>query len=232
MSNWKSVFCYHPGNQIFLDMRKGVFLLGSQNRSKSQNTSPMWQADIQILSPQIQRFRLTYKSRQLSNRQFIDQVKGTTDFVLFFNQLLREVPFKAFFWEVKAITAAQLDEPFEFVMVESSMLSGISANASAFQRHFFTEEPVVSFPNLGGDAHLIVPTPMADDLCYAHLASFVRNAQKEQIIAFWQCVGMEWEKQLGDQPKWLSTAGLGVAWLHVRIDSRPKYYRYSPYKSL
>ncbi|MGI9175867.1 MAG: DUF6940 family protein [Rhodothermales bacterium] len=23
---------------------------------------------------------------------------------------------------------------------------------------------------------------------------------------------------------WLSTAGGGVSWLHVRLDSRPKYY--------
>ncbi|MBX3248007.1 MAG: hypothetical protein KF901_12575 [Myxococcales bacterium] len=29
---------------------------------------------------------------------------------------------------------------------------------------------------------------------------------------------------------WLSTAGLGVDWLHVRLDARPKYYRHAPYK--
>ena len=32
-------------------------------------------------------------------------------------------------------------------------------------------------------------------------------------------------------PVWLSTAGHGVAWLHVRLDSQPKYYRYRPYVS-
>jgi hypothetical protein len=30
-------------------------------------------------------------------------------------------------------------------------------------------------------------------------------------------------------PVWLSTAGAGVAWLHVRLDDRPKYYSHRPY---
>jgi hypothetical protein len=29
---------------------------------------------------------------------------------------------------------------------------------------------------------------------------------------------------------WISTIELGVSWLHVRIDSTPKYYHYTPYK--
>ena len=37
---------------------------------------------------------------------------------------------------------------------------------------------------------------------------------------------------IGDEVKWLSTAGMGVYWLHVRVDSRPKYYRYQGYKTL
>jgi len=39
------------------------------------------------------------------------------------------------------------------------------------------------------------------------------------------------QKQISDRPTWLSTAGLGVYWLHLRLDSRPKYYRYQPYKA-
>ena len=29
---------------------------------------------------------------------------------------------------------------------------------------------------------------------------------------------------------WLSTSGLGVAWLHLRLDHEPKYYQYAPYR--
>lgn len=31
---------------------------------------------------------------------------------------------------------------------------------------------------------------------------------------------------------WFSTSGLGVAWLHFRIDPFPKYYTYRPYKTM
>lgn len=33
-----------------------------------------------------------------------------------------------------------------------------------------------------------------------------------------------------DVPIWLSTSGLGVYWLHVRLDTRPKYYNHDEYK--
>ena len=29
---------------------------------------------------------------------------------------------------------------------------------------------------------------------------------------------------------WLSTHGLGIPWLHIRIDTIPKYYSYKNYK--
>ena len=32
-----------------------------------------------------------------------------------------------------------------------------------------------------------------------------------------------------ESPVWVSTAGMGVSWLHVRFDSRPKYYRWGEY---
>jgi hypothetical protein len=38
------------------------------------------------------------------------------------------------------------------------------------------------------------------------------------------------EKRLSASPVWLSTSGLGVYWLHVRLDTHPKYYQYQPYK--
>jgi hypothetical protein len=41
---------------------------------------------------------------------------------------------------------------------------------------------------------------------------------------------LESDKQ-GDTPFWLSTSGLGVYWMHVRIDVAPKYYTYAPFRS-
>ena len=36
--------------------------------------------------------------------------------------------------------------------------------------------------------------------------------------------------RLSDRPLWLSTSGAGVAWLHVRLDDRPKYIQHAPYR--
>ncbi|WP_391540805.1 DUF6940 family protein [Halomicronema hongdechloris] len=32
------------------------------------------------------------------------------------------------------------------------------------------------------------------------------------------------------RPRWVNASGLGVAWLHVRLDTRPKYYQHEPYR--
>ena len=78
---------------------------------------------------------------------------------------------------------------------------------------------------------LIVPAPMTrSHACYAHLARFLRGAPAAQVRAFWSVVGQAALRRMGTIPFWLSTAGLGVAWLHIRLDSRPKYYRYAAYR--
>lgn len=33
-----------------------------------------------------------------------------------------------------------------------------------------------------------------------------------------------------DAPLWVSTSGLGVPWLHVRLDDAPKYYTHRPFR--
>jgi hypothetical protein len=92
------------------------------------------------------------------------------------------------------------------------------------------EESVVSFPNLGKDAILVVPCPRGPVSAYGHLAAFVRTAPEPQKHALWELVGRVMQQHLGTAPVWLSTAGAGVPWLHVRLDDQPKYYGYAPYR--
>jgi hypothetical protein len=90
---------------------------------------------------------------------------------------------------------------------------------------------IEDFPNLGGDAHLIVPHPptAGGQSNHVHLASFVRHASDQQIQQLWQRCAESVERLVGQRPIWLNTAGDGVAWLHIRVDQRPKYYHYKPY---
>jgi hypothetical protein len=58
----------------------------------------------------------------------------------------------------------------------------------------------------------------------------MRQAPEQQKHALWKLVGAAMQHRLGIKPVWLSTAGAGVSWLHVRLDDRPKYYGYAPYR--
>lgn len=77
---------------------------------------------------------------------------------------------------------------------------------------------------------MVVPSPVADVAAYGHLAAFVRLARQDQRDALWRKVGEAMSKRVGARPVWLSTAGAGVSWLHVRLDDRPKYYGFEPYR--
>ena len=110
-------------------------------------------------------------------------------------------------------------------------MTTIQSDEYSFQKYFKKNEAVVSFQNLGKDAHLVVPTPMGDTTHYSHLANFIRNASNNQIVSFWKKVAATYEKEIGTKTKWLSTSGLGVYWLHVRVDSRPKYYQFGEYRT-
>ena len=93
---------------------------------------------------------------------------------------------------------------------------------------------VVSFSNLRGDAELIAPTPDQDLPLkyYTHLDAFVRQVPVEQIRKLLVKIGNDMEqmmKEMASKKIWLSTSGTGVYWLHVRLDTSPKYYTYKPY---
>ena len=100
----------------------------------------------------------------------------------------------------------------------------------AFADHFKPGQPVAIFVNLGRDALLVAPAPLGPPGAYAHLAAFARHAPASQQDALWRAVGDAVAGRLSTEPLWLSTSGLGVGWLHVRLDERPKYYAYAPYR--
>jgi hypothetical protein len=165
---------------------------------------------------------------------FADVLRGwqsDADFRTLFNSLLADAPYGAFRWETPPVITDTVRRPFEFVLLSSPDLAQ-EPDSEAFAEHFrgAPDAGVVTFHNLGGDAILVVPCPLADPAAYAHLAAFVREAPKPRRQALWQRLGDAMAQRLSVKPVWLSTAGAGVAWLHVRLDDRPKYYGYRPYR--
>lgn len=177
-------------------------------------------------------FDIKRNSDRLSFGQIIDLWRTDQPFRLFFIDLLVQSPFKAYKWETPAITQATLDRPFEFVMLNSPGLAR-RPNPRAFESHFeeMPSEQVVAFSNLGGDALMVVPTPLEMTIDYCHLGAFCRNAPVSHQHLLWQRVGEAMQARVSDKPVWLSTAGGGVPWLHVRLDDRPKYYGHGPYRA-
>lgn len=171
----------------------------------------------------------------LSYDEVIRLWQGDEGFRRFFTEAVRDSGFEAFFWETPPVTLSTLGRPFEFVVVEGGALARLRPDPQPFSKHFAARScpEVLSFPNLGGDATLIVPAPVSpDQACYTHLGNFLRAAPTGQVDRFWQVVGETMQQRVSASPLWLSTAGMGVSWLHLRLDSRPKYYRHRPYAGM
>ncbi|TCK18263.1 hypothetical protein DFR30_1539 [Thiogranum longum] len=169
----------------------------------------------------------------LSYAQVIEHWGNNTSFALFFSKQLAASAFEAFLWETPPITRDSLQRPFEYVLVDSPRLARASPDSTAFAEHFETDrgQMMVSFDNLGGDARLIAPCPLEPVSACTHLAAFLRQAPANAVVELWRSVSEAVSSALSDQPLWVSTCGLGVYWLHVRLDSVPKYYRYAPYQT-
>lgn len=180
------------------------------------------------------RVEILKESSPVSYADVLKLWRDDAEFRLFFTQLLADAPYTAFRWETPPITRATAERPFEFVLLDSPGLAR-TPDRGAFAEHFRAAEPddgFVSFANLGNDAVLVVPCPVGPQAAYGHLAAFVREAPEPQRTSVWRVVGQQMDQRLGAAPIWLSTAGAGVSWLHVRIDNRPKYYGFMPYRTV
>lgn len=177
------------------------------------------------------RYSLLQSEASLSFREMLRLWSDVPLFGDWYSTLLRNAGCPAFFWEHPPLTRAYLDNPAEFVLLDAPGLEGIRADPSAFREPLRSapEGPVATFPNLGGDATLVVPRPVDGADRYGHLGDFLRHAPVEQVRELWRVTGRALTAALGQAPLWLSTSGLGVPWVHVRLDSRPKYYQHRPY---
>ena len=196
--------------------------------------SAMWKSQIETLSKGCVRVRTFAGDRPLSYADTLELWIAEAPFCDWFTDLLRDAPFEAYCWECPPVTLSSLDRDFEFVLVDVPELDDLPADPQPFAEQFSASDlatGVADFSNLGGDARLIAPLPIDANASYSHFAAFLRSAPRTQCHALWQAVGTAITERVGDAPLWVSTAGLGVSWLHIRLDSYPKYYRFAAYRS-
>jgi hypothetical protein len=189
-----------------------------------------YEAILEILGPKTHRYMLAMSGRRLSFAQVLDLWQHDIAFSKYFTSTLVDSRFHAFRWETPPINQANKSRKFEFTLLDEPRLAR-RPDEQTFAEHFAKGESdeVVVFPALGKGTTLISPKPTYEATIYSDLASFLRSASESQSTALWQAVGHAMSDHISDEPLWLSTAGGGVAWLHVRLDRRPKYYGYEPY---
>ncbi len=195
----------------------------------------MYSSDVKQLDDgRVLRFRMLSDGQPLSWSDVVDRWQNDPSFRHFFISIFVDAPYPAYFWETPPVTRATIGRAFEFVLVDSQQLAGVRTDQRAFANHFASAQPdasVIEFSNLSGDATLVVPCPCGPLSAYSQISTFARQAPDEQQHQLWTSVGAALERQLGIQPVWLSTSGLGVYWLHIRLDSAPKYYTHEAYRN-
>jgi hypothetical protein len=150
------------------------------------------------------------------------------------DRCIADTSFQALFFEMPPLTRGRLDAAARFVLVEARPLLRMLPDPHAFAEHLCGPGTAVrSFANLSGDSLLVAPCEDGPPATYVHLAAFCRAAPPEQRDLLWRVVAEQALEHVEhrDAPLWVSTSGLGVGWLHVRLDARPKYYSHGPYRT-
>lgn len=98
-------------------------------------------------------------------------------------------------------------------------------DSSVFNSYFTNDKLCITTLNLKKDALMVIPTINGGNTNYLNILSFIRTANYKQIDALLCELGIQVCKQIKiNKPIYVSTHGLGVYWLHIRIENTPKYY--------
>ena len=177
------------------------------------------------------RFKILKSETLISFQEVFKLWESDLGFIDFYVQSLKDFGFKAFFWEHPGLTSTTIDRPYECILQKSRTLDSRTINEQAFADYLHSQNGAEDFLNLGKNARLVMPTKQSVADIYKHLGSFLINAQPSQIHDFFNKIGAIVPKEIEKHPMiWLNTAGMGVIWLHVRMDTRPKYYKTKNYK--
>lgn len=191
-----------------------------------------WSCDLEsVMQGRGTRHQVTTAGSALRFADALDLLEGSGPFREFLGTTITQSPFVALRWETPPITRETRGRSFEFVLVDDPWLVA-APEPDVFAPYFDAQPPDVlalAVPNLGRTATLVVPRALGRPAVYAHLKAFLHGAPEPQVHQLWQCVARTARQGLSERPLWVSTAGGGVSWLHVRLECRAKYYAYRPY---
>lgn len=194
----------------------------------------MWTVKTTVLNENVHKLNIFENESPLTYENAVRYWQENSDFRNLYFSILEKSPFEAFFWEHPPVTRGNIQKIYEFVLVNSPQLAKVAADWKPFEEKFkvhSSSQSVIAFENLGRDAELIVPSPTNPTSDYAHFASFLHHAPESQKHDLFVRLADSLSRRINDKPTWVSTSGLGVYWLHIRLDTKPKYYSYQPYRT-
>lgn len=220
------------GELMELNMRKYVKWC-PENEEQKPVESTKYKFTLSKLSQQQDKYELYKGSEEVTYYHFLRQMKVNKDLRQLFINTLRDSRFLKFRLEMPPISAHLKNLAFEFILLDSPGLQS-TPDIESFAEHFNqpSGQLYATFLNFSKTSTLIVPTPFGAKTAkrYASIGPFMKKsnnkkqrAQADQLV---RQVAIEGAAAFEKTTKtYISTAGGGVAWLHVRLDSRPKYYQ-------
>jgi hypothetical protein len=194
--------------------------------------TPKFHIEIKGKNENAIRFFLKKEAAYLSFEEVFDLWSNSVDFINFYVNALIDLNYQAFYWEHPALNKQFLKKKYECILHRSQPLEFLRSNEKAFEHYLYSKKHVEDFLNLGKNARLIIPTKQTNQEIYNHFGKFIRFAKKEQQLELFKRIGTLIIEELEEKELiWLNTAGLGVIWLHIRLDTRPKYYKTQKYKN-
>lgn len=191
-----------------------------------------YRAKTTSLSPHGRQVHILKDAVQLPFARIIEGWRYSPAFRSFYTETLLAHGGNGCFWEHPRLNKSTVDQAYECVITQTDTFSGRTANFRPFAREMRPGERIGSFPNLSGEALLVVPNQSDEISCNGRdLISFLRTAPEKLMHEFWARVGQETAAAIdaGSPFQFLSTHGLGVLWLHVRLEERGKYYSFKAY---
>jgi len=133
-----------------------------------------------------------------------------------------------------------IDLPYKEEYTEDARLLGkkqdltpfLKSPASLMSKKNEDKKYAIHTINLPKDTILVIPKPRKNKK-FTSIYYFMKNASNIQQAELWKLVAKQARKMLKKYDNiWISSQGLGINYLHVRICSYPKYYENSKLKNL
>ncbi len=139
-------------------------------------------------------------------------------------RILQSVSYPDYVWYLCKIEKGYETNPFKFIVKQTVL--DCKEDPKTFDAVNFDKSMNI-IPNLSKNALLLVPKYLQKSRngCYTSIAKFMRYGPPSQVDDFWKILAEILTYKID---AWISTHGHGVCYLHLRIDSQPKYLEWVP----